>query len=178
MAKRDYYESLGVAKNASDEDIKKAYRKMAMKHHPDRNQGDAAKAAEVKFKECKEAYEMLSDGNKRAAYDQYGHAGVDPNRGGGAHGAEGFGGFAEAFGDIFGEAFGGGRGRQQGGGRQVYRGGDLSYAMEVTLEEAADGKERNCAVRGGGRGAALGAAGSAGGTHTGADQGNRSARAF
>ncbi len=141
MAKRDYYESLGVAKNASDEDIKKAYRKMAMKHHPDRNQGDAAKAAEVKFKECKEAYEMLSDGNKRAAYDQYGHAGVDPNRGGGAHGAEGFGGFAEAFGDIFGEAFGGGRGRQQGGGRQVYRGGDLSYAMEVTLEEAADGKE-------------------------------------
>ena len=141
MAKRDYYESLGVAKNASDEDIKKAYRKMAMKHHPDRNQGDAAKAAEVKFKECKEAYEMLSDGNKRAAYDQYGHAGVDPNRGGGAHGAEGFGGFAEAFGDIFGEAFGGGRGRQQGGGRQVYRGGDLSYAMEVTLEEAAVGKE-------------------------------------
>ncbi len=140
MAKRDYYESLGVAKSASDEDIKKAYRKMAMKHHPDRNQGDAAAAAEVKFKECKEAYEMLSDGNKRAAYDQYGHAGVDPNRGGGGHGAEGFGGFAEAFGDIFGEAFGGGRGRQQGG-RQVYRGGDLSYAMEVTLEEAATGKE-------------------------------------
>jgi molecular chaperone DnaJ len=140
MAKRDYYETLGVPKNASDEEIKKAYRKMAMKHHPDRNQGDPAAAAEVKFKEAKEAYEMLSDGNKRAAYDQYGHAGVDPNRGGGAHGAEGFGGFAEAFGDIFGEAFGG-RGRQQGGGRQVYRGGDLSYAMEVTLEEAAEGKE-------------------------------------
>jgi molecular chaperone DnaJ len=140
MAKRDYYETLGVPKNASDEEIKKAYRKMAMKHHPDRNQGDPAAAAEVKFKEAKEAYEMLSDSNKRAAYDQYGHAGVDPNRGGGAHGAEGFGGFAEAFGDIFGEAFGG-RGRQQGGGRQVYRGGDLSYAMEVTLEEAADGKE-------------------------------------
>jgi molecular chaperone DnaJ len=139
MAKRDYYETLGVPKNASDEEIKKAYRKMAMKHHPDRNQGDPAAAAEVKFKEAKEAYEMLSDGNKRAAYDQYGHAGVDPNRGG-AHGAEGFGGFAEAFGDIFGEAFGG-RGRQQGGGRQVYRGGDLSYAMEVTLEEAAEGKE-------------------------------------
>jgi molecular chaperone DnaJ len=140
MAKRDYYETLGVPKNASDEEIKKAYRKMAMKHHPDRNQGDPAAAAEVKFKEAKEAYEMLSDGNKRAAYDQYGHAGVDPNRGGGAHGAEGFGGFAEAFGDIFGEAFGG-RGRQQGGGRQVYRGSDLSYAMEVTLEEAAEGKE-------------------------------------
>jgi molecular chaperone DnaJ len=140
MAKRDYYETLGVPKNASDEEIKKAYRKMAMKHHPDRNQGDPAAAAEVKFKEAKEAYEMLSDGNKRAAYDQYGHAGVDPNRGGGAHGAAGFGGFAEAFGDIFGEAFGG-RGRQQGGGQQVYRGGDLSYAMEVTLEEAAEGKE-------------------------------------
>ncbi len=140
MAKRDYYETLGVPKNASDEEIKKAYRKMAMKHHPDRNQGDTAAAAEVKFKEAKEAYEMLSDGNKRAAYDQYGHAGVDPNRGGMSGGAEGFGGFAEAFGDIFGEAFGG-RGRQQGGGRQVYRGSDLSYAMEVTLEEAADGKE-------------------------------------
>ncbi len=139
MAKRDYYETLGVPKNASDEEIKKAYRKMAMKHHPDRNQGDPAAAAEVKFKEAKEAYEMLSDSNKRAAYDQYGHAGVDPNRGGGAHGAEGFGGFAEAFGDIFGQAFGG-RG-QQGGGRQVYRGSDLSYAMEVTLEEAAEGKE-------------------------------------
>jgi molecular chaperone DnaJ len=139
MKKRDYYESLGVPKNASEDEIKKAYRKMAMKHHPDRNQGDSGKVAEDKFKEAKEAYEMLSDSNKRAAYDQYGHAGVDPNRGGG-HGAEGFGGFAEAFGDIFGEAFGG-RGRQQGGGRQVYRGGDLSYAMEVTLEEAANGKE-------------------------------------
>jgi molecular chaperone DnaJ len=142
MAKRDYYETLGVPKNASDEEIKKAYRKMAMKYHPDRNQGDAAKEAEGKFKDAKEAYEMLSDGQKRGAYDQYGHAGVDPNmRGGMGGGAEGFGGFAEAFGDIFGEAFGGGRGRQQGGGRQVYRGSDLSYAMEVTLEEAADGKE-------------------------------------
>ncbi len=140
MAKRDYYETLGVPKNASDEEIKKAYRKLAMKHHPDRNQGDTSKVAEDKFKEAKEAYEMLSDGQKRAAYDQYGHAGVDPNRGGAGHGAEGFGGFAEAFGDIFGEAFGAGRGRQQGG-RQVYRGGDLSYAMEVTLEEAANGKD-------------------------------------
>jgi molecular chaperone DnaJ len=140
MAKRDYYETLGVPKNASDEEIKKAYRKMAMKHHPDRNQGDTSAAAEVKFKEAKEAYEMLSDGNKRAAYDQYGHAGVDPNRGGGP-GAEGFGGFAEAFGDIFGDVFGGQRGGRQQGGRQVYRGSDLSYAMEVTLEEAAEGKE-------------------------------------
>ena len=95
--KKDYYDTLGVAKNASDDDIKKAYRKLAMKHHPDRNQGDSAKAAEEKVKEAKEAYEMLSDEQKRAAYDQYGHAGVDPNRGGGP-GAEGFGGFAEAFG--------------------------------------------------------------------------------
>jgi molecular chaperone DnaJ len=138
MAKRDYYEILGVAKNASEEDIKKAYRKLAMKHHPDRNQGDTAKAAEEKFKEAKEAYEMLSDAQKRAAYDQYGHAGVDPNRGGG--GAEAYGGFAEAFGDIFGDMFGQQRGRA-GGGRQVYRGGDLSYAMEITLEEAARGKD-------------------------------------
>ena len=138
MAKRDYYEVLGVPKNASDEDIKKAYRKLAMKHHPDRNQGDAE--AEVKFKEAKEAYEMLSDAEKRSAYDQYGHAGVDPNMRGGPGGAQGFGGFADAFGDIFGDIFGQAR-RQQGGGRQVYRGNDLSYAMEVTLEEAAEGKE-------------------------------------
>jgi molecular chaperone DnaJ len=142
MSKRDYYETLGVPKNASEEEIKKSYRKLAMKHHPDRNQGDTAKVAEEKFKEAKEAYEMLSDGQKRAAYDQHGFAGVDPNMRGGAGGGEGFGGFAEAFGDIFGDVFGG---RQQGGrsqgGRQVYRGGDLSYAMEVTLEEAALGKD-------------------------------------
>jgi len=141
MAKKDYYDTLGVPKNASDEDIKKAYRKLAMKHHPDRNQGDS-KIAEEKFKEAKEAYEMLSDAPKRAAYDQYGHAGVDPNMRGGGPGAEGFGGFAEAFGDIFGDVFNGQRGGGQGGGgRQVYRGGDLSYAMEVTLGEAATGKD-------------------------------------
>ena len=139
--KRDYYDVLGVPKNASDDEIKKAYRKLAMKYHPDRNQGDAAKEAEVKFKEAKEAYEMLSDAEKRAAYDQYGHAGVDPNMRGGGAGAEGFGGFAEAFGDIFGDIFGQARGGRSGGGRQVYRGGDLSYAMEITLEEAAVGKE-------------------------------------
>lgn len=136
MSKRDYYEVLGVPKNASDDEIKKAYRKLAMKHHPDRNQGDATKAAEEKFKEAKEAYEILSDGQKRAAYDQHGFAGVDPNMRG--PGAEAYGGFAEAFGDIFGDMFGQSRGR---GGKQVYRGSDLSYAMEITLEEAATGKD-------------------------------------
>ncbi len=140
--KRDYYEVLGVPKNATEEEIKKSYRKLAMKHHPDRNQGDTAKAAEERFKEAKEAYEMLSDGDKRAAYDQHGHAGVDPNMRG--PNGEGVGGFAEAFGDIFGDIFGqqqqrGGGGRA--GGRQVFRGSDLSYAMEVTLEEAALGKD-------------------------------------
>jgi len=142
MAKRDYYEVLGVAKNAAEDDIKKAYRKLAMKHHPDRNQGDEAKKAEEKFKEAKEAYEMLTDPQKRAAYDQYGHAGVDPSMGRGGPGAEGFGGFAEAFGDIFGDIFGGAGGQRRGaGGQQVFRGSDLSYAMEITLEEAAFGKE-------------------------------------
>ena len=134
--KRDYYEVLGVPKNASDDEIKNAYRKLAMKYHPDRNQGEAAASAEVKFKEAKEAYEMLSDPQKKAAYDQYGHAGVDPNMRGGP---EGFGGFAEAFGDIFGDIFGGARGGR--GGHQIYRGADLSYAMEITLEEAAAGKD-------------------------------------
>jgi molecular chaperone DnaJ len=138
--KRDYYEVLGVAKNSSDEEVKKAYRKLAMKYHPDRNQGAKSKAAEEQFKEAKEAYEMLSDPQKRAAYDQFGHAGVDPNLGG-RGGQEGFGGFAEAFGDIFGDIFGGARGGRGPGGQQVYRGSDLSYAMEITLEEAALGKE-------------------------------------
>ena len=96
--KRDYYDILGIAKNASDEEIKKAYRKLAMKHHPDRNPD--SKTAEEKFKEAKEAYEMLSDAQKRAAYDQYGHAGVDPN-GAGFGGFNAGGGFADAFGDIF-----------------------------------------------------------------------------
>ena len=145
MAKRDYYDVLGVAKNAPEEDIKKAYRKLAMKHHPDRNQGDDAKKSEEKFKEAKEAYEMLTDPQKRAAYDQYGHAGVDPSMAGGFRGGpgpEGFGGFAEAFGDIFGDIFGGAGGRRgAAGGHQVYRGADLSYSMEISLEEAAHGKE-------------------------------------
>ncbi len=148
MAKRDYYDVLGVPKNASDDDIKKAYRKLAMKHHPDRNQGGDAKQAEEKFKEANEAYEVLSDASKRAAYDQYGHAGVDPSMGGMGRGAgpEGFGGFAEAFGDIFGDIFGGGGARRGGGGQQVYRGSDLSYQMEITLEEAANGKETQLRV--------------------------------
>src|SRR5262245_2870952 len=145
MAKRDYYDILGVAKNAAEEDIKKAYRKLAMKYHPDRNQGDDSKKAEEKFKEAKEAYEMLTDPQKRAAYDQYGHAGVDPSMAAGGFrggpGPEGFGGFAEAFGDIFGDIFGGGGRRAGGAGQQVYRGADLSYSMEISLEEAAHGKD-------------------------------------
>ncbi|MHB9118914.1 MAG: molecular chaperone DnaJ [Burkholderiales bacterium] len=136
MSKRDFYEILGVGKTASEDEIKKAYRRLAMKHHPDRNPDDPK--AEESFKEAKEAYEMLSDANKRAAYDQYGHAGVDPqaHQGGGA----GFsGGFADAFGDIFGDIFGAG-----GGGRRssnVYRGADLRYNLEISLEEAAHGTE-------------------------------------
>jgi molecular chaperone DnaJ len=123
-----------LAKNASDDEIKKAYRKLAMKHHPDRNPD--SKGAEDKFKEVKEAYEMLSDPDKRAAYDRYGHAGVDPNMGGGGGGA---GGFADAFGDIFGDIFGGGGGRGRSSGPQVYRGADLRYNLEITLEQAAHG---------------------------------------
>ena len=149
MAKRDFYDILGVPKNASDDDIKKAYRRLAGKHHPDRHQGDDAKKAEEKFKEAKEAYEMISDPQKRAAYDQYGHAGVDPNLGGrgAGPGGEGFGGFAEAFGDIFGDIFGGaGAARGGRGGQQVYRGSDLNFAMEITLEEAANGKETQIRV--------------------------------
>jgi molecular chaperone DnaJ len=139
MAKRDYYETLGVAKNASDEEIKKAYRKLAMKYHPDRNPD--SKGAEDKFKEAKEAYEMLSDKGKREAYDRYGHAGVDPNMGGGGFGAGqgGFGGFGDAFGDIFGDIFGQQGGRSRSAGPQVYRGADLRYNLEITLEQAAHG---------------------------------------
>jgi molecular chaperone DnaJ len=138
MAKRDFYEILGLAKNASDDDIKKAYRKLAMKYHPDRNPD--SKGAEEKFKEAKEAYEMLSDPQKREAYDRYGHAGVDPNMGAGGFGGGG-GGFADAFGDIFGDIFGGAAGGARGGrgGPQVYRGADLRYNLEITLEQAANG---------------------------------------
>ena len=135
MAKRDYYEVLGVERGASEAELKKAYRRLAMKFHPDRNPDD--KEAEEKFKEANEAYEILTDANKRAAYDQYGHAGVDPNMGGGAGGFGGGGNFSDIFGDVFGDIFGGG-----GGGRgrsSVQRGSDLRYTMELDLEEAVRG---------------------------------------
>ncbi|HRO58978.1 MAG TPA: molecular chaperone DnaJ [Burkholderiaceae bacterium] len=135
MAKRDYYEVLGVAKNASEDELKKAYRKLAMKYHPDRNPD--SKEAEGKFKEAKEAYEALSDPQKREAYDRFGHAGVDPNSG--FAGGPGFGGFADVFGDIFGDIFGGARQGGGGGRPGVYRGADLRYAMEISLEQAARG---------------------------------------
>lgn len=135
-AKKDYYEILGVNKDASSEDIKKSYRKLAMKYHPDRNPDNPK--AEEQFKEAKEAYEMLTDDQKRAAYDQYGHAGVDPSMGGGGGGFGGAG-FGDAFGDIFGDIFGGGaRGGQR---NNVYRGADLRYNMEISLEDAAKGTE-------------------------------------
>lgn len=134
MAKEDYYELLGVARNASDSEIKKNYRRMAMKHHPDRNKDNPD--AEEQFKKAKEAYEVLSDPKKRAAYDQFGHAGVDPSMGGGG----GFGGaesFSDIFGDVFGDIFGGGR--QRGG--SVQRGADLRYNLELSLEDAVAGAE-------------------------------------
>ncbi|MEQ9844411.1 molecular chaperone DnaJ [Pectobacterium brasiliense] len=137
MAKQDYYESLGVAKNADEREIKKAYKRLAMKYHPDRNPGDSE--AEAKFKEIKEAYEILIDSQKRAAYDQYGHAAFEQGGmgGGGGGGGGGFGGggadFGDIFGDVFGDIFGGGR-RQR-----ASRGSDLRYNMELTLEEAVRG---------------------------------------
>ena len=145
--KRDYYEVLGVSKDASADDIKKAYRKMAMKYHPDRNPGD--KEAEEKFKEVGEAYEVLSDADKKARYDQYGFAGVDPNFGAGAggYGGAGFGGFGDFsdLGDIFGDFFGGGRSRgsQQNAPR---RGENVMSRLELTFEEAAFGCEKEVAT--------------------------------
>ena len=137
MAKRDFYEVLGVAKNASEGDIKKAYRRAAQKFHPDRNPDN--KEAEESFKEAKEAYEILSNPQKRAAYDQFGHAGVDPSAaaGGGAGFGAGAGGanFSDIFGDVFGDIFGGSR----GGGQRVYRGADLRYNLDLNLEEAVRG---------------------------------------
>jgi molecular chaperone DnaJ len=137
MAKRDYYEVLGVERGSSEADLKKAYRRLAMKHHPDRNPDD--KASEEKFKEANEAYEVLSDASKRAAYDQYGHAGVDPSMGGGGGfgGAAGGANFSDIFGDVFSDFFGGGQGRGGRGGAQ--RGSDLRYTLELNLEEAVRG---------------------------------------
>ena len=138
MSKRDYYEVLGLARNASDEEIKKAYRKLAMKHHPDRNPDN--KDAEEKFKEAKLAYEILSDSDKRATYDQFGHAGIDQQAGMGGGGG---GGFGDAFSDIFGDIFGGGGGNRRD---RVYRGADLRYNLEISLEEAARGTETKIRV--------------------------------
>ncbi|HXH00946.1 MAG TPA: molecular chaperone DnaJ [Xanthomonadaceae bacterium] len=131
MSKRDYYEVLGVARNASDDEIKKAYRRGAMKHHPDRNPGDAA--AEAAFKESKEAYEVLSDASKRRMYDTQGHAAFQHGMGGG--GAQGFGDVSDIFGDIFGNIFGGGA----AGGRGPRRGADVGYVLELDLEDAVAG---------------------------------------
>ncbi len=143
--KRDYYEVLGVEKGASGEDIRRAYRKKAMQYHPDRNPGD--KEAEEKFKEVGEAYEVLSDDTKRARYDQYGFAGVDPNfgagAGGGFSGFEGFGGFGD-FGDIFGEFFGGGR---RSSGNASRRGENVGARLDLTFEEAAFGCEKDVSAQ-------------------------------
>ena len=145
MADQDYYEVLGVAKTATDDEIKKAYRRLAMKYHPDRNGGD--KAAEEKFKAVGEAYGVLSDPQKRAAYDRFGKAGVDPNAQGGFGGFGGFGqqgGFGD-FGDIFSEIFGGGRGGQRRG-PQMFRGADTSYTLEISLEDAVNGSKTDIRV--------------------------------
>ena len=147
--KRDYYEVLGLQKGASAEDIKKAYRKAAMKYHPDRNPGD--KEAEEKFKEVGEAYEVLSDDEKRSRYDQYGFAGVDPNYAGGAggfggfDGFGGFGGFGD-LGDIFGDLFGGGSGRRSGGQSSARRGENIMSRLDLTFEEAAFGCDKELNV--------------------------------
>ena len=140
MAKRDYYEVLELSRTATEAEIKKAYRRLAMKHHPDRNPDDDG--SEGKFKEAKEAYEILSDAQKRAAYDQFGHAGVDAAARGGPGGGQGFDprdAFGDIFGDVFGDIFGAGR----RGRSQVFRGADLRYELELDLEQAVLGDTVN-----------------------------------
>jgi molecular chaperone DnaJ len=135
MSKRDYYEVLNVGRDASAVEIKKAYRRLAMKYHPDRNRDDAD--AEIRFKEAKEAYEVLSDPRKKSAYDQFGHAGVSGGAGGmGGGGFNPADAFGDIFGDVFGDIFGGGR---RGGRSQVFRGADLRYDLELELERAVAG---------------------------------------
>ena len=155
MSKRDYYEILGVSKDVNEADLKKAYRRLAMKYHPDRNADNPE--AEEKFKEAKEAFDVLSDAQKRSAYDQFGHAGVDPSMGAGGPGGAGFSGdFGDIFGDVFGDIFGGSRGGGLGQSR-AFRGSDLRYNLELSLEEAVFGTETtirvptlvNCKVCGG-----------------------------
>jgi molecular chaperone DnaJ len=147
MSKRDYYDILGVAKSADEKEIKKAYRKIALKYHPDRNPDN--KEAEDKFKEAAEAYEILSDANKRSRYDQFGHQGVSGAAGGGGGG--GFGGMNmddifDQFGDIFGGAFGGGGSRGGRGGQRVARGSDLRIKIKMNLQEVATGVKKKIKV--------------------------------
>jgi len=139
MSKRDYYETLGVSRDVSDEDLKKAYRRCAMKHHPDRNPGDTV-ALEA-FKECKEAYEVLSDASKRRLYDAHGHAAFEHGMGGGAGAGGGFADMGDIFGDIFGNIFGG-----ASPGRGARRGADVGYVMELDLEEAVGGTEKRIEI--------------------------------
>ncbi len=138
MSKRDYYEVLGVTRTCTEAELKVAFRKAAMQHHPDRNPGDAA--AEIKFKEVNEAYQCLSDGQKRAAYDRFGHAAFENGGGGGGgFGADGFGAsMSDIFEDLFGGMMGG---RSRGGGNGRERGADLRYNLEITLQDAYKGSQ-------------------------------------
>mgnify|MGYP002622935422 CR=1 FL=1 len=135
MAKRDYYEVLGVKQGATDDELKKSYRRLAMKYHPDRNEGNTE--AEEKFKEAKEAYDVLSDPQKREAYDRFGHDAVSNSAGGGSPGDAAGAGFGDIFDSVFGDIFGGGMGGR--GGERVYRGADLRYDLEMSLEDAVNG---------------------------------------